>query len=202
MHVRRFAAGLLACVTFAACSDNSTTAPTAPSNNDTPALARAHTGPLVTQLTNLAGGAANNVNPLVRGLAGHVHWSGYHDQLCVQCRGPAARQWDDHWNRYVCYYSGSDHHQTVNQAFTNLLVTPAAANCRILHLDLGPIFLDLLGLQLTTSEIVVDLRRCRAPATCWATCSARWPTCWTRTRSSPRFRTCSIRSTGFLPRSN
>ena len=71
MHVRRFAAGLLACVTFAACSDNSTTAPTAPSNNDTPALARAHTGPLVTQLTNLAVvGAANNVNPLVRGLTG------------------------------------------------------------------------------------------------------------------------------------
>jgi hypothetical protein len=35
--------------------------------------------------------------------------------------------------------------------------------CQILHLELGPIFLDVLGLQLTTSEIVIDLTAVSGP---------------------------------------
>lgn len=35
--------------------------------------------------------------------------------------------------------------------------------CPILHLELGPIFLDLLGLQLETNEIVIDLRAVAGP---------------------------------------
>jgi hypothetical protein len=42
-------------------------------------------------------------------------------------------------------------------------VTAQAAGCQILHLDLGPIFLDLLGLQLTTNEIVIDLTAVPGP---------------------------------------
>ncbi len=158
MHVRRFAAGLLACVTFAACSDNSTTAPTAPSNNDTPALARAHTGPLVTQLTNLAVvGAANNVNPLVRGSPGTFTGAATITSFASNAAGQLLANGTITGTATFVTAAGQTITQTVNQAFTNLLVTPAAANCRILHLDLAPIFLDLLGLQLTTSEIVVDL---------------------------------------------
>jgi hypothetical protein len=36
------------------------------------------------------------------------------------------------------------------------LVTPAAT-CGILHLDLGPLFLDLLGLQVDLSRVVLDI---------------------------------------------
>ena len=35
--------------------------------------------------------------------------------------------------------------------------------CPILHLEVGPIFLDLLGLQLETNEIVIDLRAVGGP---------------------------------------
>ena len=41
---------------------------------------------------------------------------------------------------------------------TNVLVTPEpAGRCPILHLELGPIELDLLGLQVETNQIVVDV---------------------------------------------
>jgi hypothetical protein len=33
----------------------------------------------------------------------------------------------------------------------------AAAPCGILHLDLGPLFLDLLGLQVDLSQVILDL---------------------------------------------
>ena len=45
---------------------------------------------------------------------------------------------------------------TVNETFTNLLVTPGR-RCQILFLDVGPIFLDLLGLQVDLSRIVLDI---------------------------------------------
>jgi hypothetical protein len=38
-----------------------------------------------------------------------------------------------------------------------LPVTIGAATCDILHLDIGPISLDLLGLQVNLSEIVLDI---------------------------------------------
>jgi hypothetical protein len=40
----------------------------------------------------------------------------------------------------------------------NASATPtAAASCGILHLDLGPLFLDLLGLQVDLSEVILDI---------------------------------------------
>jgi len=45
--------------------------------------------------------------------------------------------------------------------FTNLLVDPQ--DCPILHLDVGPIFLDLLGLQISTNEIVLDITAVAGP---------------------------------------
>ena len=47
--------------------------------------------------------------------------------------------------------------RVTNQRVTNIPVALDPQTCPILHLDLGPIFLNLLGLRLTVSEIVVDL---------------------------------------------
>src|SRR4051794_36569275 len=144
MHVRRYAAGLLACVTFAACSDNSSTAPSAPPTNDTPALAGAQTGPLVTQLTNLAVvGAPGTANAGIAGVFnGAVTITSFASNAAGQLLASGTI------SGVTTFVNGVT--QTVtNVPFSNLVVTPASQRCTILHLDLGPIFLDLLGLQLT-----------------------------------------------------
>jgi hypothetical protein len=48
---------------------------------------------------------------------------------------------------------------TPTSIFTNVVVPTAIGDtaCRILHLDLGPLFLDLLGLQVDLSEVVLDI---------------------------------------------
>ena len=43
-------------------------------------------------------------------------------------------------------------------AYVASLVQGQGQSCPILHLEIGPIFLDLLGLVLETNEIVIDLR--------------------------------------------
>jgi hypothetical protein len=45
---------------------------------------------------------------------------------------------------------------TIVSAFT-APISIAQASCQILHLDLGPIFLDLLGLQVDLSQVVLDI---------------------------------------------
>jgi len=45
----------------------------------------------------------------------------------------------------------------VNQAFTTALFPSSGAACDILFLDLGPIFLDVLGLTVDLSQIVLDV---------------------------------------------
>ncbi len=49
-----------------------------------------------------------------------------------------------------------------NRAVT-LPVTTAQAACRILHLELGPIYLNLLGLVVRTNRIVVDITAVPGP---------------------------------------
>jgi hypothetical protein len=51
---------------------------------------------------------------------------------------------------------------TVVQTVT-MPVTVAQATCQILHLDVGPISLNLLGLQINLSEIVLDITAQRGP---------------------------------------
>jgi hypothetical protein len=152
MHARRFAAGLLACVTFAACSDNTTTAPSAPSTNDTPALAKANTGPLVTQLTNLA--VVGAPGTAQAGIAGVFNGTLTITSFASNAAGQLLASGTI--SGVTTFVNGVT--QTVtNVPFNNLVVTPASQQCTILHLDLGPIFLNLLGLQLTTSPITLDL---------------------------------------------
>jgi hypothetical protein len=47
--------------------------------------------------------------------------------------------------------------ETLSDTFAGALPLAANDGCGILYLDLQPIFLDLLGLQLQTSRIVLDL---------------------------------------------
>ena len=47
--------------------------------------------------------------------------------------------------------------ETLSDSFSGALPISADDACNILFLDLQPIFLDLLGLQLQTSRIVLDL---------------------------------------------
>jgi hypothetical protein len=46
--------------------------------------------------------------------------------------------------------------QSINGTFSTL-VTGATGSCTILHLTLGPIHLDLLGLVVDTNQIVIDI---------------------------------------------
>jgi hypothetical protein len=52
---------------------------------------------------------------------------------------------------------------TVSETFSNVVVGTDPQHCTILHLDVGPIFLDLLGLQVTTNEIVLDVTAVAGP---------------------------------------
>ncbi len=56
--------------------------------------------------------------------------------------------------------------QPISQPFANapLGVSPQQAQeCQILFLDIGPILLDLLGLQVDLSEIVLSITAVRGP---------------------------------------
>ena len=68
------------------------------------------------------------------------------------------------------------------------------ATCSILHLDLGPLNLNLLGLQVDLSRIVCSTSPARpAREICSATCCAASPDCWT---APADWRASSIRSSG------
>jgi hypothetical protein len=47
--------------------------------------------------------------------------------------------------------------QTVSAPLANAGASAAAASCSILHLVLGPIDLNILGLKITTNQIVLDI---------------------------------------------
>jgi hypothetical protein len=51
----------------------------------------------------------------------------------------------------------------VSTTFSNVVVGTDPQHCTILHLDVGPIFLNLLGLQITTNEIVLDITAVAGP---------------------------------------
>ena len=55
----------------------------------------------------------------------------------------------------------------------------SAASCDIVNLVLGPLDLNILGLEVHLNQVVLDIIGTLVPATCWATCSAPWPACST-----------------------
>ncbi len=143
MTLRQTAAGLLACFALAACSDAPTTSPRAdkaPSAAVTPAV---HGGGLALPITvPLQGGGVFqgtlNITNLALNSAGQLVASG--TLIGQTIIGGVVTP--------------------VNRTFTNVLLglfTPSGGPCRILFLDVGPIFLDVLGLQVRTSRITVDI---------------------------------------------
>ena len=47
--------------------------------------------------------------------------------------------------------------QTVTQPLSTPVTAAAAGTCQILHLDLGPLDLNLLGLKVHLNEVVLDI---------------------------------------------
>jgi hypothetical protein len=151
MFSRRLTAGLLACVAVAACSDNTTSPSAEKPATVTPDQRPARTGPLVFQLTDLAVRNAAGVLGTFTGTATITSFSSNAagDLLAT---GTLAGN---------TVFGGVT--TAVSTAFTNLVVTPGTQRCTILNLDLGPIFLNLLGLELVTSPISVDLTAVAGP---------------------------------------
>jgi hypothetical protein len=149
MSSRRLAAGLLACFAFAACSDN-TTSPTADKQSEIAPSQRVNrTGPLVFQLTDLAVRQA--------GVAGTFTGAVTITSFATNAAGDLLASGS------IAGTLANGLTGAVSTTFTNLLVIPANQRCTILNLDLGPIFLNLLGLELVTSPISVDLTAVAGP---------------------------------------
>jgi hypothetical protein len=143
MTTRHTLVGLVACLTFAACSETAT----APELTEPPATVSAarqtFSGiPIPLSLTGINGTfqgtltltsfAVNSAGDIVAN--GRLVGTAVVDGVTTQ----------------------------VNSAISGLVVTPGQ-RCQILFLDIGPIFLDLLGLQLQTSQITVDLTAVAGP---------------------------------------
>lgn len=148
---RSLIAGLALALTAISCTDKGPTAPTKPGDTPeqtTPDLKQQQTGSIVIPtnqtFTNEATGASATVTQiqiteLALNSANQLVASGI---LTVQTAAG-----------------------TVTQAFSDVLLslTTPSGQCRILHLDLGPLFLDVLGLQINLSEVVLDITAVSGP---------------------------------------
>lgn len=155
MFSRRAAIGLLACLTFAACSEDQSTAPTPPiervSPENQPAQNPALTGPLAITLTNIPvrqGTATGTFTGVLTITSFAVNSAG---QLLAS-------------GTLVGSQTIGGVTTAVNETFTNVL-TGLFANrrCTILQLDIGPIFLNLLGLEVQTNRILLDITAVAGP---------------------------------------
>ncbi len=155
---RSLIAGLAFAMTAISCSDNKS--PTAPA--DTPAeLAPAGrrpvaTGPIVQQVTNLA--VTNPATGQTGLFTGTLTITSFASNAAGDLLANGTLV-----GNIVGAIAGVGGATTtaVNGAFTNLLVN--AGRCPILSLDIGRIFLDLLGLQLDVAPISIDLTAVAGP---------------------------------------
>ena len=156
MYSRRLAGGLLACLAFAACSDkDSPTTPTNPTT-ETPALKPARptqTGPIVQTVNNLliTDPATGNTGVFTGTLTITSFATNAAGELLANGSLAGTLVGD----------LGTGLTQPFTQSFTNLLVD--AQRCPILSLDIGRIFLDLLGLELDVAPISIDLTAVAGP---------------------------------------
>jgi hypothetical protein len=141
----RFFVTALALASAVACSDKGPTAPPdqAPAQAVSPQAAAVN-GPLIISLnrtfTSALGSAtitSATITSLSRNAAGNLLASGTLSGTFTPVGGAAT---------------------TFTQNFTNIpLVLDPQGSCQILHLDLGPLFLDVLGLQISLNEVVLDI---------------------------------------------
>ncbi|HEX7338279.1 MAG TPA: hypothetical protein VF252_13820 [Gemmatimonadales bacterium] len=152
--IRSLAAALTLALTAISCSDNQS--PTAPADKSSAELAPARrpvaTGPIVQQVTNLAVTAANGTTGLFTGTLTITSFA-------TNAAGDLLANGTLVGNLVGSITGGAT--TAVNQTFTNLLVD--AGRCPILALDVGRIFLDLLGLQLDVAPISIDLTAVAGP---------------------------------------
>ena len=67
----------------------------------------------------------------------------------------------------------------VQQATTGAASGGTAATCDILNLVLGPLDLNLRGLEIHLNQVVLDIVAVTGAGNCWATCCAPSLVCWT-----------------------
>lgn len=151
-HFTTSTAALLAALAFTACSDQTDNSVTGPKAQAPTAAARnpTRTGPISVPLTGIA------VVDQATGQAGTFTGTLQITQFALN----SAHQLVASGTLTGTSTTGQS---VTNQAVSNIPVTFDPQHCTILHLDLGPIFLNLLGLQLTTNEIVVDLTAVAGP---------------------------------------
>ena len=157
------ARSLMAAVALAfaavSCSDDQapTTAPNAPLDN-APEMARGgptRTGPIVQQVTNLAiTNPATGQNALFTGALTITSFAS-------NAAGDLLANGSLLGTITGAITTGGAATTPINTTFTNLLVD--AGRCPILNLDIGRIFLDLLGLELDVAPISIDLTAVAGP---------------------------------------
>ena len=148
MRLRPFLAAL-ALTGALACSDNTPTdnTPTAPTDhNNAPSAALTATGPIIQSVTGTLQGGGTfagtlTITQLTRSATGALLATG--TLVGTATQGTTVTQ--------------------ITQSFTVPLAINPAGSCRILHLDLGPIFLDLLGLQVSLNEVILDVTAVSGP---------------------------------------
>lgn len=154
--VRKVITGLALAAMVISCSDDKS--PTAPTNDTQPPVAaarRSNTDPIVKQVSNLLVTATDGTSGLFNGTVTITSFAtNAAGQLLANgtLSGTLVGTITDGVTRTI-----------PTTTFTNLLVTPDPQTCTILHLDLGPIFINLLGLQVTTNEIVIDISAVPGP---------------------------------------
>jgi hypothetical protein len=151
MTARSLIAGLALALTAISCSDKGPTAPP----NETAELAPArpgNTGPLVTTITNLG---------VTDALLGRGTFTGTLTITSFATNAAGDLLANGSISGVATFADGVTRTFT-NVAFTGLQVRPGQ-RCQILFLDIGPIFLDLLGLQVDLSQIILDITAVAGP---------------------------------------
>jgi hypothetical protein len=135
-----------------ACSDNNApTAPTIAAPSEKPTA----TGPITKTISNLL------VTDPVSGATALFSGTLTINSLATNSAGDLIIQAGTLTGNLVGALAGGT--MAVNESLAGLVLATDPRHCTILHLDLGPIFLDVLGLQVTTNEIVLDITAVAGP---------------------------------------
>jgi hypothetical protein len=153
---RSLVAALTLALTAISCSDDKgPTTPTAP-QNEVPTLAPGRptqTGPIVQQISNLL------VTDPVSGQTALFTGTLTITSFATNAAGDLLANGTLVGTLVGALAEGGS--QAVNETFTNLLVQ--AGRCPILELDIGRIFLDLLGLEVDVAPISIDITAVAGP---------------------------------------
>lgn len=155
MQLRNLLATLALAGAVACSDDRGPTTPTTPPN-ETPDFAPARptqTGPIVQQVTGLV------ITDPVSGLTGSFTGTATITSFATTASGDLLANVTLAGDLVGAITGGAT--ETVNQTFTNVLVD--GQRCPILVLDIGRIFLDVLGLEVDIAPISIDVTAVAGP---------------------------------------